>query len=100
MHQVGIRPRDMRGISLRITMPIKDNNLSRVIIKLFFFTEPFRVKKSLKVFSVFTIFNSDLTVKMAPKTKPVSSSSSAVAFEIQMGGSSMQEAPISGSKTI
>ena len=33
---------------------------------------------------------------MAPKTKPVGSSSSAVARKVQMGGSSTQEAPISG----
>ena len=33
---------------------------------------------------------------MAPKTKPVASSSSAAAPEIQMSGSSRQEAPISG----
>ena len=33
---------------------------------------------------------------MAPKTKPVASSSSAITPEVQMGGSSMREAPISG----
>ena len=33
---------------------------------------------------------------MAPKIKPVASSSSAVALEVQMGGSSRQEVPISG----
>jgi len=37
---------------------------------------------------------------MAPKTKPVASSSSATAPETQMGGSSLQEAgaPITGKK--
>jgi len=37
---------------------------------------------------------------MALKTKPVASSSSAIALEAQMGGSSTQEAPILGKKTI
>ena len=37
---------------------------------------------------------------MAPKTKPVASSSSANVPEVQMGGSFMQEAPISGKKII
>jgi len=36
---------------------------------------------------------------MAPKTKPAASSSSAVALEVQMGGSSTQEAPILGNTT-
>ena len=35
---------------------------------------------------------------MAPKTKPVASSSSAVAPDVQMGSSSTQEAPILGNK--
>ena len=37
---------------------------------------------------------------MAPKIKPAASSSSVVALEVQMGGFSTQEAPISGNKTI
>ena len=98
--QTGIRRRAKRRISLRFTVPIKDNSLSRVIIRLFFFAEPFRVKKSSKLFSVFTIFNTDSTVVMAPKAKHVASSSKDVALETQMGGSSMQEAPIYGSTTI
>jgi len=39
-------------------------------------------------------------IEMAPKTKPVASSSSVVAPKAQIGCSSMQEAPISGKKTI
>ena len=73
--QTGIRPRAKHRVSLRITVPIKDNSLSRVIIRLFFFAEPFRVKKSSKLFSVFTIFNSDFTVEMTPKIKLKSISS-------------------------
>ena len=57
-----------------------------------------KVKKSLKLFSIFIVFNTDFTVEMAPKTKTASSSSSAIALKIQMGGSSMQEASISGNK--
>jgi len=36
---------------------------------------------------------------MIPKTKPVAFSSSVVAPEVQMGGSSTQEAPILGNTT-
>ena len=106
MRRAKIRPRDMRRRSLRITVSIKDNSLLRVIIKLFFFSTEPRVenfqefKKSLKLFPLSFIFNSDFTVEMAPKAKHVASSSSAVAPEVQMGGPSTQEAPISGNKTI
>jgi len=37
-----------------------------------------------------------LILQMAPKAKPTASSSKAVAAETQRGGSSMQEAPLSG----
>ena len=59
-----------------------------------------RIKKSLKLFPLSFVLNTDLTVEMAPKTKHVASSSSVVAPEAQMGGPSPQEAPISGNKTI
>jgi len=43
-------------------------------------------------------FYTEFTIEMALKTKPIASSSSVVAPEAQMGGSSMQEAPILGNK--
>ena len=54
----------------------------------------------LEAFSIFTVFDTGFTVEMAPKAKHVASSSSTVAPEVQMSGSSMQEAPILGNKTI
>ena len=57
-----------------------------------------RVKKSLKLFPFSFIFNSDLTVEMAPKAKHVASSLSAIAPQAQMGGPPTQEALISGNK--
>ena len=106
MRRAKIGPRDMRRESLRIIVSIKDNSLLRVIIRLFFFSIEPRVenfqefKKSLKLFPLSFIFNTDFTVEMAPKAKHVISSLSAVAPKAQMGGSSTQEAPISSNKTI
>ena len=57
-----------------------------------------RIKKSLKIFPLSFVFNTDFTVEMPPKTKHAASSSSAVAPEAQMGGPPTQEAPISGNK--
>ena len=58
-----------------------------------------RIKKKLKAFFLLSfVFNTDSTVEMAPKTKHDVSFSSAVASEVQMGGHSTQEAPISGNK--
>ena len=57
-----------------------------------------RVKKSLELSPFSFICDTDFTVAMAPKIKHVASSSSAAAFEAQMGGPPKQEAPISGNK--
>ena len=86
--QAQIRRRAKRRVSLRIAVPINDNSLLRVIIRLFFFVGPFRVKESSRlVLLVSTIFNTDSTVAMAPKAKHTGSSSKAVVPETQMGGS-------------
>ena len=54
--RTGIRPRAKRRVSLGISVSIKDNSLSRVIIRLFFFVEPFRVKKSSRLCSFVLIY--------------------------------------------
>ena len=57
----------------------------------------FRIlRKSSELLLLFFVFYTKFTVKIAPKTKPMVSSSSVVALDAQMGGSFMQEAPISG----
>ena len=53
----------------------------------------------MSFFLLSLIFYTELTVEMAPKIKPVASSSSVVTPEVQMGGSSTQEAPILGKKS-
>ena len=85
-------------------MSIKDISLSRVIIRLFFLSvEPFienfqNFKKSSELL-LLSFFYKEFSIKMATKTKLVASSLSAAAPEVQMGGSSRQEAPILGKES-
>ena len=98
-----IGPRDMSSVSLRITVSIKKITVfqgSSLDPSSSLLSPVLRIKKSLKLFSLSFLFNIDFTVEMAPKTKHVVSSSSAVAPEVQIGGPSTHEALILGNKTI
>ena len=92
----------MRRVSLRITVSIKrQQSFKSHHETLFFSIEPCvkdfqNLRKAPSFFLPSLIFDTEFTVKMAPKTKPVASSLSAVAPEVQIGGSSTQEAPILG----
>ena len=78
------------------TAVFQESSLDSFLLRWAMHREFSELKKSSELLLLSLIFYTEFTVEMAPKTKPVVSSSSAVAPEAQMGGSSMQKAPISG----